>query len=74
MYCVFAVLIVLIGKMRMIGRGGEGCCVEPPANPCASRENSCKTTVVKFKRKNCPIFSMILEKYPFSFVKCPQCF
>ena len=32
--------------MQRIRRGGEGCCVEPPANPCISRENSHKMTVV----------------------------
>ena len=29
-------------------RGGGSCCVELPANPCVSRENGCKMTVVLF--------------------------
>ena len=32
--------------MQRIGRGGGGCCVELPANPCMSRENCHKMTVV----------------------------
>ena len=32
--------------MQRIVTGGRGCYVEPPANPCVSRENSRKTTVV----------------------------
>ena len=34
--------------MQRIMRVGGGCCIKPPANPCVSRENSCKTTVVLF--------------------------
>ena len=33
-------------KDRERWRGGEGCWVELPANPCISRENSHKMTVV----------------------------
>ena len=34
------------GQRMQVEKRGEGCCVEPPANPCVSRENGRKTTVV----------------------------